>query len=114
MVSGIPSPPVGVSEIVPAVPDNVIVELPIQMGLLWLSPVLTTSEPRPSLTCVVTPNSVLLSWPTNAAGFTLVAAGSLASNAVWSPVSGPVVISNGQNRVCVPVTNAFQFFQLRR
>ena len=114
LATGVPSPPVGVSGIVPAIPENLIVEFPIQMGLLWLSPVVSASDPFPPLTCTLAPNSVLLSWPTNSAGLVLVAASALASNAVWSPVGGTVVVSNGQNRVSVPVANAFQFFRLRR
>ena len=57
---------------------------------------------------------VTLSWPTNAADFTLVTASALASSAVWSPVDMPVVVSNEENRVSVPATNAYQFFRLRR
>jgi hypothetical protein len=43
VASSSPSPPVGMSAIVTAIPDRVIVEFPIQMGALWLSPV-----PEPS------------------------------------------------------------------
>lgn len=114
LASGVPSPPVGVSEIVPAIPNNVIVELPIQIALPWLSPVVATSAPLPRLTCARTPDSVMLSWPTNAAGFVLVAASSLTSNAVWSPVDGTVPATNGQHTVLVAVSNAMQFFRLRR
>jgi hypothetical protein len=39
-----PSPPVGMSAIWQAIPDNMIVEFPIQTGTLWLTPV-----PEPSV-----------------------------------------------------------------
>jgi len=70
--------------------------------------------PLPTLTCSLADNWVTLSWPTNAADFTLVTASALAANAVWSPVDMPVVVSNDENRVSVPATNAYQFFRLRR
>jgi len=68
----------------------------------------------PALTCSLADNWIVLSWPTNAADFMLVAASSLNSNAVWNPVGGTVVISNDQNTVSVPATNALEFFRLRR
>jgi hypothetical protein len=114
VASGVPSPPVGVSEIVPAIPNGWIVEVPIEIGPLWVAPLGQASDSSPPLVCTLVLNLVTLSWPTNALGFQLFAASSLTSNALWSPVDEPVVAGNGQNRVSVPVTNAFQFFRLRR
>ena len=114
VASGVPSPPVGVSEVVPALPGGVIMEFPIQTALPWLSPVMPTNAPLPSLTCTLALGSVMLSWPTNAEGFMLVGASSLTANADWSPATGTVLVSNGQTRVSVPMTNASRFFRLRR
>jgi hypothetical protein len=42
--SSLPSPPVGVSGLWQAIPSNVIIELPIQTGPMWLTPI---PEPSP-------------------------------------------------------------------
>ena len=42
--SSLPSPPVGVSSLWPAIPSNIIVEFPIQTGPIWLTPI---PEPSP-------------------------------------------------------------------
>jgi hypothetical protein len=42
--SSLPSPPVGVSSLWPAIPSNIIVEFPIQTGPMWLTPI---PEPSP-------------------------------------------------------------------
>jgi hypothetical protein len=53
-----------------------------------------------------------LTWPTNAAGFTLQSTTNLVSPAVWSTVSpGPVVV-NGQNAVTNPVSGTQNFYRL--
>ncbi len=114
VASAAASPPVGVSQVLPAIPSNLIIELPIQTGPMWVSPVAPTSEPLPPLICTLAPGSVVLCWPTNSAGLVLVSASSLSSNAVWTPVGGSAVVSNGQHRASVPMTSACQFFRLRR
>ena len=115
VASGDPSPPVGVSEIVPAIPPNVIYEFFIPAGPVWLSPLVAPGAAPGPLACTLAANSLILSWPTtNSGGWLLVAAGALTSNAVWSPVERPVVPTNGYNRVTVPLTNEVQFFRLSR
>jgi len=102
--------PVGVHPIQLVVNDGHVDSLGAQV-LVTVQPL---PPPLPTLTCSLAYNWVTLSWPTNAADFTLVTASALATNAVWSPVDMPVVVSNEENRVSVPATNAYQFFRLRR
>ena len=109
-----PSPPVGVSEIVLAIPDRWILEEPIETGPVWLSPLVAPGGPRGPLACRLAANSLILSWPTNSGNWLIVGAGSLASTSVWSPVQGPVVITNGYNQLTVPLTNEVQFFRMAR
>src|SRR5450759_2288652 len=65
--------------------------------------VFSLSLPPAQLTIIPYGANVILTWPTNAAGFTLQSTTNLVSPAVWSTVSpGPVVIG-GQNVVINPV-----------
>ena len=55
---------------------------------------------------------VILTWPTNAAGFTLQSTTNLISSAVWTTVSpGPDVV-NGQYVVTNPISGTQQFYRL--
>jgi uncharacterized repeat protein (TIGR03803 family) len=66
----------------------------------------------PQLTIIRSVANVILTWPTNAAGFTLQSTTNLVSPAVWSTVSpGPVVV-NGQNAVTNPVSGTQNFYRL--
>ncbi|MBI3850933.1 MAG: hypothetical protein HY298_11755 [Verrucomicrobia bacterium] len=66
----------------------------------------------PLLTLIPYGANVILTWPTNAFGFTLQSTTNLGSSAVWSANSpGPVVIG-GQNVVINPITGPQQFFRL--
>jgi len=68
--------------------------------------------PPPQLALVRSAADVILTWPTNAAGFALQSTPNLVSPAVWSPVSpGPVVV-HGQNAVTNPVSGTRQFYRL--
>jgi hypothetical protein len=67
----------------------------------------------PQLTIIPYGENVILTWPTNATGFTLESTTNLGSSAVWTTnSSGPVVVIGGQNVVVNPVTGAQQFFRL--
>jgi uncharacterized repeat protein (TIGR03803 family) len=74
---------------------------------------------RPQLTIVpsgVPPSGIILSWPTNVAGFdytgyTLQSATNLVSP-VWSTNSPAPVVIGGQNTVTNPITGPQQFFRL--
>jgi uncharacterized repeat protein (TIGR03803 family) len=66
----------------------------------------------PQLTIIPLPPNVVLTWPTNAAGFTLQSTTNLVSPEVWTTVSpGPVVV-NGQNAVTNPISATQQFYRL--
>jgi len=57
--------------------------------------------------------NLLISWPTNAFGFTLESAGTLPS-ATWNSNAPPAIISNGAYTVTLPVAGSANFFRLRR
>jgi uncharacterized repeat protein (TIGR03803 family) len=66
----------------------------------------------PQLTIIPSGANVILTWPTNAAGFTLQSTTNLGSLAFWTMNSpGPVVV-NGQNTVTNPISGAQQFYRL--
>ena len=68
----------------------------------------------PLLTIIHSGTNVILTWPTNVAGFTLQSATNLASPAVWTNVSpGPVVV-NGRNAVTNPISGTQKFYRLRQ
>jgi uncharacterized repeat protein (TIGR03803 family) len=56
--------------------------------------------------------NVILTWPANAAGFTLQSATNLVSQSVWSTNLPAPVIVNGQNTVTNPISGAQQFYRL--
>ena len=72
----------------------------------------------PQLTITPSSTGVVLTWPTNYAGFdytgyTLQSTTNLAS-AVWTAVSPAPLVINGQNTVTNPVSGTQQFFRLRQ
>src|SRR5665213_2242166 len=72
----------------------------------------SVSAPAPTLTIVPSGANVILTWPTNAAGFTLQSTTNLVSPVVWRTVSpGPVVV-NGQYAVTNPASGTNKFYQL--
>ncbi len=56
--------------------------------------------------------TVILTWPTNAAGFTLQSTTNLVSPVVWSAVAPAPVVVNGQDAVTNPVSGTQQFYRL--
>lgn len=66
----------------------------------------------PQLTIIPSAAYVILTWPTNATGFTLQSTTNLVSQAVWTAVSPAPVVVNGQNFVTNPISGAQQFFRL--
>ncbi len=60
----------------------------------------------------VPPSGIVLSWPANAAGFTLQSTTNLVSPAAWVTNSPAPVVVNGQNTVTNPITGPQQFFRL--
>jgi len=72
---------------------------------------------RPQLTITPSGLNLILSWPTNFAGFhytgyTLQSSTSLGSSAIWITNVLPPVVVNGRNTVTNPVTGTKQFYRL--
>jgi len=74
--------------------------------------VFSLSLPPPQLTITRSVENVVLTWPSNAAEFTLQSTTKLASPALWSAVSPGPVLANGQNTVTNPVSGTQNFFRL--
>lgn len=59
--------------------------------------------------------NAILSWPTNAAGFTnLESTLNLGPAASWNTVTPPPVVINGQNVVTNPITETEQFYRVKQ
>jgi uncharacterized repeat protein (TIGR03803 family) len=67
---------------------------------------------RPQLTITLSATNVILTWPTNAVGFTLEFATSLVSPIVWTTNSSPLIVINNQNVVTNPITRTQQFYRV--
>jgi uncharacterized repeat protein (TIGR03803 family) len=65
----------------------------------------------PQLTIVPSATNILLTWPTNAIGFTLQSTTNLGSP-VWTTNSPTPVVVNGQNTVTNLITGTQQFYRL--
>jgi len=68
----------------------------------------------PKLLASSSPGNIVIAWPTNATGFTLLSAPNLAAPVVWSPVGITPVVANGMNEVTVPTTNKAAYFRLKK
>jgi uncharacterized repeat protein (TIGR03803 family) len=71
----------------------------------------------PQLTITPSETNVILTWPTNYAGFdytgyTLQSTTNLGSSAVWATNSPAPVVVNGQNVVTNSITGTQQFYRL--
>jgi uncharacterized repeat protein (TIGR03803 family) len=71
----------------------------------------------PQLTIIASSANIILTWPTNVAGFdytgfTLQSTTNLVSPAVWSTVSPGPVVFNGQNTVTNPISGGQKFYRL--
>src|SRR5207245_11727992 len=66
----------------------------------------------PLLTLIPYGANVILTWTTNAFGFTLQSTTNLGSPAVWSTNSPAPVVIAGQNTVTNPITGPQQFYRL--
>ena len=69
--------------------------------------------PAPKLTVQLNGASLKLFWPLNAPGFQLEQTTSV-SGGSWAAVTTPPILQNGQHIVTVPISNAVQFFRLRK
>jgi uncharacterized repeat protein (TIGR03803 family) len=73
----------------------------------------------PQLAIILSGANVILTWPTNNAGFsyagfTLQSTTNLVSPAVWTAVLPTPVVVNGQNAVTNPISGPQQFYRLRQ
>jgi uncharacterized repeat protein (TIGR03803 family) len=81
-------------------------------GTVFSRSLLLLLPPPPQLTLIPYGANVILTWPADAAGFTLQSTTNLVSPAVWSSVSpGPVIIG-GQKVVFNPTIGAQKFYRL--
>ena len=60
----------------------------------------------------VPPSGIILTWPTNAFGFTLQSTTNLVSPAAWTTNSPAPVVIGGQNVIIDPVSSPQQFYRL--
>jgi hypothetical protein len=66
----------------------------------------------PLLTMVPYGANVILTWPTNAIGFTLLSTTNLSSPAIWNTNSPAPVVIGGQNVITNPLAGPQQFYRL--
>jgi uncharacterized repeat protein (TIGR03803 family) len=66
----------------------------------------------PQVTISISGANVVLTWPTNAAGFILQSTTNLVSPPVWTTNSPAPVVVNGQNTVTNLILGAQQFYRL--
>ena len=80
----------------------------------WLAgtdPTNALSSPA-QLTLLPSGTNVLVTWSTNAVGFTLESTANLTASAVWTTNSSAPVVTSGQNVVTNPITGAQKFYRL--
>jgi uncharacterized repeat protein (TIGR03803 family) len=73
---------------------------------------LALPPPLPQLTIISSGTNVILTWPTNATGFTLKSTTNLVSPAVWNTVSPLPVVVNTNNVVTNAISGKTMFYQL--
>jgi len=73
---------------------------------------LASTNSAPRLTILLFGADVILTWPTNAPGFTLQSATNLASPVVWTNISPVPVVVNGSNTVLNPISGTRQYYRL--
>ncbi len=72
----------------------------------------SSTVPSPQLAIAASGTNVILTWLTNATGFTLQSATNLVSPSVWSTNLPAPVVVNGQNTVTNPISVTRQFYRL--
>lgn len=70
-----------------------------------------TPTPAPQITITPSGGNIIVTWPTNSA-LTLQSTTSLGSSAIWTPVSTPPTVVDGQNTVTNVISGPQQFFRL--
>jgi len=59
-------------------------------------------------------SKLVLTWPTNVAGFTLQSSTNLGASAIWTTNSPPPTVVNGNNTVTNPISGMQMFYQLSK
>jgi hypothetical protein len=59
-------------------------------------------------------NTLVFSWPSADAGYTLESTSQLGTGAQWNAVTEPVIPNGNQNTVTVPTTGNARFFRLQK
>lgn len=73
-----------------------------------------TTQPHPVLNAIVSKTNIILTWPTNALGFTLQWSTNLLSTN-WTTATPSVVVVNGQNTVTNSTSaDKFRFYRLKK
>ncbi|MDB6124717.1 MAG: hypothetical protein JWQ71_3710 [Pedosphaera sp.] len=73
-----------------------------------------TVYPAPTITLTQSGQNVILSWPTNVAGFTLLSATNLTPAVTWASVLPSPVIVSGQYTVTNATANNAKFYRLQK
>ena len=73
---------------------------------------LSLASSEPSIVVSPSGTNIVLTWSTNAAGFSLQSATNLVSSATWNPVFPAPIIVNGQNTVTNPISGTQVFYRL--
>jgi uncharacterized repeat protein (TIGR03803 family) len=68
----------------------------------------------PQLTIAFSRSNILLTWPTNATGFTLQSTTNLGLSAAWTNVTSAPVIVDGCNTVTNAISDARRFYRLKQ
>jgi hypothetical protein len=80
--------------------------------VVTIYPAVSAITTPPRLTVARSGTNMILTWPTNATGFTLQSATNLASPVGWSTVSPLPVVVNGQNTVTNAISGPRKFYEL--
>jgi len=75
---------------------------------------LSTAQESTSLSITRVGATARLSWPETSPGYTLETRASLQIGALWSTATNAVVLTNGQYRATVPLSDTQRFFRLRK
>jgi hypothetical protein len=84
----------------------------LRIGTSWASVTPPAQQP-PLLNFVMSGTNLLLSWSTNATGFTLETSSLLSASNSWTAVSAPVFVANGQYIVTNRISSGAQYFRLQ-
>jgi subtilisin-like proprotein convertase family protein len=75
---------------------------------------ISAAELLPELTLSRQGQTLQISWASGLSGYVLEGRGHLESPPSWSAVTNAVIVTNGQNRVTVPLNDASRYFRLKK